>query len=202
MTLYTVAHFVGVPRVKSACPLQRTSALVVESPPAHARSGGDIGRRRWGCCRSGTPAAPNVTYCYDGQIAGSQDGVCVAASPAIPNSRGRLTQMRSSASTTTYSSYDGLGRVTQSSQITGTTTYPFSYAYNAAGLLTRIFPGGYRTFSVGVHIGVFRRSGPHVSCALARTAHPGGRSTACPRHDRRGYRERIRRTGTTSPGRS
>jgi YD repeat-containing protein len=98
---------------------------------------------------AGTPAAPNVTYCYDGQIAASQDGVCTAPNSSIPNSRGRLTQMYSLASTTTHGAYDGLGRVTQSSQFTGTTTYPFSYSYNAAGLLTSlVYPSG-RTVTTG-----------------------------------------------------
>src|ERR1700682_5504985 len=99
---------------------------------------------------TGTPAAPNVTYCYDGQVwNGSQDGGCMAPSSAIPNAPGRLTQRRSLASSTTHGAYDGLGRVTQSSQFTGSVTYPFGYAYNAAGLLTSlVYPSG-RTVSTG-----------------------------------------------------
>src|ERR1700682_424897 len=94
----------------------------------------------------GPSAAPNVTYCYDGQVwNGSQDGGCMAPSSAIPSSPGRLTQMRSLASSTTHGAYDGLGRVTQSSQFTGSVTYPFGYGYNAAGLMTSLVYPSNRT---------------------------------------------------------
>ena len=63
-------------------------------------------------------STPAVTYTYS-----------AGASTSCKNKH-RLTSVSSSISTTSYSCYDGLARVTTSSQQTGGTTYSFSYAYN------------------------------------------------------------------------
>jgi RHS repeat-associated protein len=85
---------------------------------------------------------PNVTYCYDGYVAGSTDGQCTSG--FVPYSAGRVTQVKSSASTNSYLSYDGLGRVTASSQLTGgPPAYSFTYSYNLVdGLTSTTYPSG------------------------------------------------------------
>src|SRR5207248_5956580 len=60
---------------------------------------------------------PAVTYSYD--------------ATGVANSIGRLTSVSSSVSTTSYGSYDALGRVKSSTQTTDGQTYSFSnYNYN------------------------------------------------------------------------
>ena len=63
-------------------------------------------------------STPAVTYTYS-----------AGASTSCKNKH-RLTSVSSSSSTTSYTCYDGLGRVKKSSQQTGSTTYRFSYVYN------------------------------------------------------------------------
>ena len=63
-------------------------------------------------------STPAVTYTY------SADGASGC------KNKHRLTSVSSSISTTSYTCYDGLGRVKKSSQQTGSTTYRFSYVYN------------------------------------------------------------------------
>ncbi len=76
---------------------------------------------------SGGPATPNVTYTYD--------------DAAVEESKGRLTKTQTSASTSQILAYDQLGRVLQSSQTTGSRTYPFVYSYDRAGnLATEKYP--------------------------------------------------------------
>ena len=79
-----------------------------------------------------------VTYCYDGQVADTGDGVCKSPGSAIAYGWNRVTEVRTATSTTTYSNYDALGRVVASTQTTGGTPYPFSYGYNLAGGLTSV----------------------------------------------------------------
>ena len=83
---------------------------------------------------------PPVTYCYDAQT--SSGGLpCPAAAPS--NAIGHLTAVGSSVSTTQYTGFDTLGRAKTSQQVTGGTTYSFSYAYNLNGLLDSItYPSG------------------------------------------------------------
>jgi RHS repeat-associated protein len=84
-------------------------------------------------------ATPAVTYCYDGQVANG-DASCTPASAA--NSVGRLTQVHTSVSTTSYTGYDPLGRITGSTQTTGQ-GYSFQYSYDLSGALTQeIYPSG------------------------------------------------------------
>jgi len=80
------------------------------------------------------PNTPLVTYAYDSGA----------------YSVGRLIQVSSAASTTNYSAYDPLGRITSSSQVTEGTTYSFpTYKYNLAGaLLSETYPSG-RTIATG-----------------------------------------------------
>src|SRR5258708_39207826 len=54
-----------------------------------------------------------VNYCYDGD----NSGTC-AGGPAGSNLLGRMTMVQKSNSTTKYSAFDALGRVTTSAQIT------------------------------------------------------------------------------------
>jgi YD repeat-containing protein len=74
----------------------------------------------------GTPA---VSYTYDTGASGYPIG--------------RLTQVSNANAATNYTSYDGLGRATGSTQSQGGQVYSFSYAYNLAGSLTsETYPSG------------------------------------------------------------
>jgi len=90
----------------------------------------------------GTPSAPswgydtpNATWCYDVNCGGN----------AVTNGLGRLVESKSSASDTAFTSFDGVGRVTASSQTTGATgSYLFpNYSYDLSGHLTsEAYPSG------------------------------------------------------------
>ena len=75
---------------------------------------------------------PNVAYTYDN----------------LPNAKGRLTKVASSVSTTEYTGFDIMGRVTSSKQTTDGVEYggvanPMTYTYNLAGALTeQQYPSG------------------------------------------------------------
>ncbi|MFN0141274.1 MAG: RHS repeat domain-containing protein, partial [Pyrinomonadaceae bacterium] len=75
---------------------------------------------------------PDVTYFYDN----------------VTNAKGKLTKVTSSVSTTEYTAFDILGRVTRSKQITDGVTYgddtnPMTYAYNLSGaLVEQKYPSG------------------------------------------------------------
>ncbi|MGB7068403.1 MAG: hypothetical protein WBD22_02825, partial [Pyrinomonadaceae bacterium] len=72
---------------------------------------------------SGTPpnyqASPNVGYFYDN----------------LPNAKGKLTKVSSSVSTTEYTTFDILGRVTGHKQTTDGQSYTTGYIYNLSGVL-------------------------------------------------------------------
>jgi RHS repeat-associated protein len=88
---------------------------------------------------SGTLTAPPVTYCYDGQTFAGTDGQCTGS--PVTNFIGRLTQVYSTVSSTKYTGYDSMGRVTGSVQTTDGQPYVFGYAYNLAGGMTSMsFP--------------------------------------------------------------
>jgi RHS repeat-associated protein len=76
---------------------------------------------------SGTPA---VAYIYD--------------SWTVANSKGRLTMVTdNNVSTINYTSFDAMGHVLASNQMTQGQTYSFSYGYNLAGALTsETYPSG------------------------------------------------------------
>ena len=57
-----------------------------------------------------------------------------------PPRKGYLYMVSSPASTTTYDSYDNLGRVLHSTQTTNNASYPFTYTYVPAGLKTEQYP--------------------------------------------------------------
>ena len=92
------------------------------------------------------PRSGTATYAYDklDRITGtsySGGGTDFSSTPAVTytysadgasgcKNKHRLTSVSSTVSTTSYSCYDGLARVTTSSQQTGGTTYSFSYVYN------------------------------------------------------------------------
>ncbi len=68
-----------------------------------------------------------MTYTYDSATLGKH----------------RLYSIATSASSSTFSAYNALGNVLNSSQTTGGTAYPFVYTYNLAGsLLTEAYPSG------------------------------------------------------------
>jgi YD repeat-containing protein len=74
---------------------------------------------------------PAVTYTYD--------------AAGVTNSKGRLTSLSSSVSTTSYGEYDALGRVKQSTQTTSgaPSSYVMSYGYDLAGHKTsETYPSG------------------------------------------------------------
>jgi YD repeat-containing protein len=78
--------------------------------------------------KSYSDGTPPVRYSYDAAAGG----------------KGRLSSVAASGiSTTNYSGYDGLGRITGSNQVTQGQTYSFSYGYNLAGALTsETYPSG------------------------------------------------------------
>ena len=79
--------------------------------------------------RSYSDATPTVTYTYEDLN--------------VPYSKGRLTQVSSSVSTTKYTAFDILGRMLSSQQITDGQTYSFGYAYNLSGvLIEETYPSG------------------------------------------------------------
>jgi len=89
---------------------------------------------------------PTVTYCYDGNVTnGDWPNPCIAATPPIPLSHGRLTETRASetlsgqsvVSLTRYTVFDALGRIQGSQQTTNKgRSYIFAYTYDLAGALT------------------------------------------------------------------
>lgn len=86
--------------------------------------------KRWDNSAEGTPTAH---YYYDSMPGGA---------PTFPSGysnhlAGRLAAMTyGSSATGDYFGYDTNGRITQQYQVTGSTTYSVSYAYNLASLLT------------------------------------------------------------------
>ncbi|NMS24108.1 RHS repeat domain-containing protein, partial [Vibrio parahaemolyticus] len=78
-------------------------------------------------------ATPNVEYFYDGaNVAGG-----------IANSKGKLTKVSSAISTTEYTAFDILGRVTAHKQTTYGTAYTTGYIYNLSGaLVEQTYPSG------------------------------------------------------------
>jgi hypothetical protein len=74
---------------------------------------------------------PAVTQCYDGQIAGGSDGACIQATQPASYPIGRVTQVRTSAATTTYEGFDAAGRVTGLMQTVGGENYPFAYTLSS-----------------------------------------------------------------------
>ena len=67
------------------------------------------------------------------------------ASPKV----GKLTKVESSVSTTEYTSFDILGRVTASKQTTDNTDYTSSYSYNLSGaLIEQTYPSGRKVKNV------------------------------------------------------
>ncbi|MFN0141014.1 MAG: RHS repeat domain-containing protein [Pyrinomonadaceae bacterium] len=86
-------------------------------------------------------ASPNVEYFYDGSNAAG----------GIANSKGKLTKVASSISTTEYMAFDILGRVTRSKQTTDGVEYGggtdptkwMTYTYNLSGaLIEQQYPSG------------------------------------------------------------
>ena len=70
---------------------------------------------------------PNATYTYEDSN--------------IPNSRGKLTKLETTASTNRYTNFDILGRTLASQQITAGQTYNFGYSYDLSGnLRTETYP--------------------------------------------------------------
>jgi YD repeat-containing protein len=83
---------------------------------------------------SGPVATPPATYIY-----------CNSTSPCpgVLYSEGRLLSVSNSNSTTNYTQYDALGRITVSSQTTAGQSYFFGYQFNRAGALTsETYPSG------------------------------------------------------------
>ena len=70
---------------------------------------------------------PAVSYFYDN----------------LPNAKGKLTKVSSSVSTSEYTSFDILGRVTGHKQTTDGQSYSTGYAYNLSGaLMEQTYPSG------------------------------------------------------------
>jgi RHS repeat-associated protein len=76
---------------------------------------------------------PDVTFYYDGTGLGS----------APSYSKGKTTKITSSASENRYTSFDTMGHLLSSQQITDGQTYNFGYAYNlSGGLVEETYPSG------------------------------------------------------------
>jgi len=75
---------------------------------------------------------PSVSYLYG------------APNNGVANSADQLMQVNNTTSITNYTSFDAMGRVTASNQVTGGQTYAFNhYVYNLAGTLTsETYPSG------------------------------------------------------------
>ncbi|HEX6046786.1 MAG TPA: RHS repeat-associated core domain-containing protein [Pyrinomonadaceae bacterium] len=84
-------------------------------------------------------STPTAHYYYDSQSLPSG-----APTYTQSNTTGRLLAATYGTSATgTYFAYDTMGRVVTQKQVTGSTTYSLSYAYNAGGLLTsETYPSG------------------------------------------------------------
>jgi RHS repeat-associated protein len=89
--------------------------------------------------RTYNDGTPDVTYTYDTGYTDENN-----QHHAVAHARGRLVQVRSSASTYTYTAFDALGRVRASSQRTNGVTYSMpAYEYDLAGGLTsQQYPSG------------------------------------------------------------
>jgi RHS repeat-associated protein len=75
---------------------------------------------------------PSVTYSYDG--VGALGG---------QNSLGKMTSVSSSVSTTFYDSFDEVGNIRSSRQVTDGVTYPMAYNYDLANnLVSQMYPSG------------------------------------------------------------
>ena len=87
-------------------------------------------------------AAPAVQYCYDGTLS-TGGGTCQTPATAIPNAKGRLTAVSTSAATRQIGSYDSEGRAISNNQTVDTNSSGMSYTYNSAGMMTSmIYPSG------------------------------------------------------------
>ena len=80
--------------------------------------------------RNYSDATPDVTFIFD--------------NPEIPNSKGRLTSIVSSDSSSYYTAFDELGRIKSSAQMTGGQTFNFpNYTYDLSGtLVEQTYPSG------------------------------------------------------------
>lgn len=79
--------------------------------------------------RTYSDGTPTITLTYD--------------SSSIANSKGKLTSVSSSVSTSNITGYDALGRASGSSQITSGQTYTMGYTYDIAGnLISQTYPSG------------------------------------------------------------
>ncbi|MBE7516920.1 MAG: RHS repeat protein [Chloracidobacterium sp.] len=77
--------------------------------------------------RDYSDSTPDVDYYYDN----------------VTNAKGKLTKVSSSVSTTEYTSFDILGRVTGHKQTTGGTAYNTAYTYDLSGaLIEETYPSG------------------------------------------------------------
>ncbi len=76
---------------------------------------------------------PQVDYYYDG----------LGLSQPANFAKGKLTKVTSSGSETRYTSFDQMGQILSSEQITDGQTYPSSYKYNlSGGLIEQTYPSG------------------------------------------------------------
>ena len=81
-------------------------------------------------------STPEVNYFYDGK------GLGLSQPP--DNSKGKLTKVTNGVSENRYTSFDLLGRVLTSEQVTDGISYPFSYQYNpiTGALVSETYPSG------------------------------------------------------------
>jgi RHS repeat-associated protein len=79
--------------------------------------------------RAYSDLTPSVTHTYD--------------DPNVPFSKGQLTKISSSVSTTEYTAFDSLGNVLSHRQTTDGQSYTTSYTYNLSGaLIEEVYPSG------------------------------------------------------------
>jgi RHS repeat-associated protein len=87
-----------------------------------------------------TSSTSTVTFKYDGLLSPTPNN----PNPnVIPSAKGELTEISNGTSTTQFTSFDGLGRILSSQQITDGQVYPFTYSYNMpGGLVEETYPSG------------------------------------------------------------
>lgn len=79
-----------------------------------------------------TYATSTVTFKYDGALSPSPNN---PNPPLVPLAKGALTEVSNGVSTTQFTGFDNLGRITASQQIVDGQVYPFGYKYQLPGAL-------------------------------------------------------------------
>jgi RHS repeat-associated protein len=88
--------------------------------------------------RDYSDSTPDVLYFYDGKYLDVNDNLQMAAGSV----KGKTTGVKSSVSKKNFTSFDNLGRILASQQITDGQIYNFAYQYNLTALIAETYPSG------------------------------------------------------------